>query len=326
VNYARGCGIRSMSRDGFAKALDAARRSDVIVAVVGGSSKIEFPKPGRTRGYRSPESDTGEGQTRATLGLLGVQQDLLKELKATGKPLVVVLIHGRAMTVNWLAANSDAVVDAWFPGEAGGTAVADVLFGDYNPGGKLAVSVPKHVGQLPIYYYRKYPGKKFVEMDGEPLYSFGFGLSYTTFAYSDLRVQPEQIDKSGRAVVSVDVTNTGKMAGDEVVQLYIRDQIASVVRPPRELKGFRRIHLAPGQTKRVAFEVGDAELCFVNASVQWVVEPGDFEVMIGRGSSDIVLKGKLTVKPPVGTNPSDQLPVNPVAGPVGSAVIDELSG
>jgi beta-glucosidase len=297
VNYARGCGIRTMTREGFAEALDAARRSDVIVAVVGGSSKLDFPKPGGGgRGDRSPEADTGEGVTRATLDLLGVQEDLLKELKATGKPLVVVLIHGRTMTVNWIAANADAVVDAWFPGEVGGTAVADVLFGDYNPGGKLAVSVPKHVGQLPVYYYRKYPGRKFVEMDGEPLYAFGFGLSYTTFAYSDLRVEPKQIAKGGRAEVSVNVTNTGQVAGDEVVQLYLRDQIASVVRPPRELKGFERIHLAPGQTKQVTFQVGDAELCFVNADVQWVVEPGDFEVMIGRSSSDIVLKGKLTLR------------------------------
>lgn len=302
VNYARGCGIRTMSREGFAQALDAARRSDVIVAVVGGSSKLDFPKPGGGgRGDRSPEADTGEGVTRATLDLLGVQEDLLKELKATGKPLVVVLIHGRAMTINWIAVNSDAVVDAWFPGEVGGMAVADVLFGDYNPGGKLAVSVPKHVGQLPVYYYRKYPGRKFVEMDGEPLYAFGFGLSYTTFAYSDLRVEPKQIDKGGRAEVSVNVTNTGQVAGDEVVQLYIRDQMASVVRPPRELKGFERIYLAPGQTKRVAFQVGDAELCFVNADVQWVVEPGDFEVMIGRSSNDIALKDKLTVRAPVGT-------------------------
>ena len=306
VHYARGCGIRDMSREGFAKAIDAARRSDVIVAVVGGSSKIEFPKPGRTRGYRSPESDTGEGQTRATLGLLGVQQDLLKELKATGKPLIVVLIHGRAMSVNWVAANSDAVVDAWFPGEAGGTAIADVLFGEYNPGGRLAVSVPKHVGQLPVYYYRKYQGKKFVEMDDKPLYPFGFGLSYTTFAYSDLRVEPEQIAKGGRAVVSVDVTNTGKMAGDEVVQLYIRDQICSVVRPPRELKGFKRIHLTPGQTKRVSFEVGDAELCFVGADAKWVVEPGDFDVMIGRDSSDIAIKGTLTVKASSETTPKGE--------------------
>jgi beta-glucosidase len=196
------------------------------------------------------------------------------------------------------------VVDAWFPGEAGGTAVADVLFGDYNPGGKLAVSVPKHVGQLPIYYYRKYPGRKYVEMDGEPIYPFGFGLSYTTFAYSDMSVKPKQIAKGGSAEVSVNVTNTGKVAGDQVVQLYIRDQLASVVRPPRELKGFERIHLAPGQTKRVAFQVGTAELCFVNAKVQWVVEPGDFEVMIGRSSSDIALKAKLTVRAPAKTNPS----------------------
>ena len=294
VNYARGCGIRDRSREGFGEALEAARQSDVIVAVVGGSSKIAFPAPGKKEGERADEADTGENVTRATLDLLGVQEDLLKELKATGKPLVVVLVHGRALTVNWMAANADAVVAAWFPGEAGGTAVAEVLFGDYNPGGRLAVSFPKHVGQLPVYYYRKYQGRKYVEMDSEPLYPFGFGLSYTTFGYTDLRIEPKALSQGGRAKVSVRVTNTGKVAGDEVVQLYLRDQIAKVVQPPRALKGFERIHLEPGETKAVTFQIGDEELCYYDGA-RWVVEPGDFDVMIGRSSTDIVLKGGLSV-------------------------------
>lgn len=295
VNYARGCGIRSLSREGFAEALAAARRSDVVVAVVGGSSAIGFPQPGDRRGRRADESDTGEAVARATLDLLGVQTELLQELKNTGKPLVVVLVHGRAMSINWVAANADAILDAWYPGEAGGTAVAEVLFGDYNPGGKLAVSVPKHVGQLPVYYYRKYQGK-YLEMDVKPLFPFGFGLSYTTFAYSNLRIAPAMMRRGEHAQVLVDVTNTGRVAGDEVVQLYLCDRVASVVRPAKELKGFARLHLAPEQTKTVTFPVGTDELCFFGSNLRWIVEPGEFEVMIGRSSSDIALRGKLTLQ------------------------------
>ena len=228
---------------------------------------------------------------------MGVQIDLLKALKGTGKPLVVVLIHGRVYTINWIAENADAIVDAWYPGEAGGTAVAEVLFGDYNPGGKLTVSVPRHVGQLPVYYYHRYAGyRKHLDLDAAgPLYPFGFGLSYTTFKHANLKIHPQSVREGESAQVTVDVTNTGKIAGDEVVQLYIRDQVASVARPPLQLKGFQRIHLQPGETKTVAFDVGHGELCFYGPDEKWIVEPGDFTIMIGRSSRDIALVGKLTL-------------------------------
>jgi beta-glucosidase len=297
VRYAEGCGIRTQSKDGFPAALEAARQSDVIVAVVGGSSRIQYPGADGRRG-RHPEADTGEGQARATLDLLGVQLDLLKAVKETGKPLVVVLIHGRAHTINWIAENADAIVDAWYPGEAGGTAVAEVLFGEYNPGGKLTVSIPRHVGQLPVYYYHLYAQrKKHLDLDAAgPLYPFGFGLSYTTFQYANLKIEPGSIRENDSAQVTVDVTNSGKVAGDEVVQLYIRDEVASVARPRLQLKGFRRIHLEPGETKPVTFEIGRDELCFYGLDGEWIVEPGDFTLMIGRNSRDMALRGKLMVE------------------------------
>ena len=299
VRYAEGCGIRTMSKDGFPAALQAARQSDCVVAVVGGSSRIRYPNEDGRRGRHS-EADTGEAQARATLDLMGMQTDLLKALKETGKPLVVVLIHGRVYTINWTAENADAIIDAWYPGETGGTAVAEVLFGDCNPGGKLTVSVPRHVGQLPVYYYHRYAGyRKHLDLDATgPLYPFGFGLSYTTFKHANLKIQPQSVRAGESAQVTVDVTNTGKIAGDEVVQLYIRDEVASVARPPLQLKGFQRVHLQPGETKTVAFTIGHNELCFYGLDEEWIVEPGDFTIMIGRSSRDIALRGKLTVTDP----------------------------
>jgi beta-glucosidase len=296
VHYAEGCGIRTTSTEGFAAAVEAARKSDVVVAVVGGSSRIRYPDPDGTGG-RHPEAETGEAQARATLDLPGVQEDLLKKLKATGKPLVVILIHGRAYTVNWIAENADALVDAGYPGEAGGTAVAEALFGEINPGGKLTVSVPRHVGQLPVYYYHLYAGRKqHLDLDAPgPLYPFGYGLSYTTFAYADLRVEPQAIRKDETARVSLAVTNTGDVAGDEVVQLYLRDEVASVARPALQLKGFQRIHLAPGKTRTVTFAIGWEELCFYGLEERWIVEPGNVTIMVAPNSRDVALQAKLTV-------------------------------
>jgi len=277
--------------------VEIAQQSDVIVAVVGGSSEIRYPRDGEQFGGRSDEADSGEGMDRATSDLMGAQVDLLKVLKATGKPLVVVLIHGRAYSINWISENADAIVDAWFPGEAGGTAVAEVLYGDYNPGGKLAVSFPKHIGQIPVHYYTRYPGRTYVEMDSEPLYPFGFGLSFTTFEYSNLVVDPEIIPMGGSAKISVKVTNTGSTAGDEVVQLYVRDDLASVARPPRQLKGFERVRIESGETKTVTFPVGFDELRFFGLDEEWIVEPGVFTMMIGRNSREIELESTLTVSP-----------------------------
>lgn len=233
--------------------------------------------------------------TRATLDLMGVQNELLQALKETGKPMVVVLVHGRAHTINWIAENAEAILDAFYPGEAGGTAVAEALFGEYNPGGKLTVSVPRHVGQLPVYYYRGLTGRGYLDMRTDPLYPFGYGLSYTSFQYDKLRVSPAKIPIGGTATVSVEVANTGAVAGDEVVQLYIRDEVASVIRPDRQLKGFERVHLKPGQTKTVSFEVGYEELCFYGLDEEWIVEPGDFTLMVAPNSRDPGLQANLTV-------------------------------
>ena len=298
VRYARGCGIRDCSRSGFLEALEAVRQSDAVVAVVGGSSKAEYVKEGgQIIGRRSAESDSGEGTDRATLDLLGVQEDLLKAVKESGKSLIVVLIHGRAMTINWVAKNADAIIDAGFPGEAGGAAIADVLFGDYNPGGRLTVSFPKHVGQLPAYYYSRFNSRShYVEMDAEPLYSFGFGLSYTTFEYKNLKVTPAVMKPDQTARVSVEVANTGTRAGDEVVQLYIRDEECSVVRPWKQLKGFERVHLQPGETKTVSLPVGREELCFYGLDGKWTVEPGRFTIMVSKNVRKDLLAATLTVR------------------------------
>ena len=297
VEYARGCGIRTMSKDGFPEAISTACGCDVVIAVVGGSSKGEyFEIDGLWTARRTAESDCGEGTDRMTLDLLGVQEDLLKALKETGKPLVVVLVHGRAMSIPWIAEHADAIVDAGYPGEAGG-AVADVLFGNCNPGGRLTVSVPQHVGQLPVYYYSRKPSRiGYVEMDADPLYPFGFGLSYSTFEYRNLAVKPSAITSEESARVSVEVTNTGTRSGDEVVQLYIRDEVASVARPWKQLQGFSRINLNPGESRRVEFEIGREQLCFFNRAGEWVVEPGEFTLIIGRNAKEELLRATLTVK------------------------------
>ena len=297
VRYARGCAIRNRSRDGFAAALAAAQESDVIVAVVGDSCRIRYPRAGETHGARSDDSDCGEHVARATLDLSGVQEDLLRELRECGKPLVVVLVHGRPLSINWVAQHADAVVDAWYPGEQGGTAVAEVLFGDYNPGGKLAVSFPKHVGQLPVYYYHRHVGQRYVELDGEPLYPFGWGLSYTAFAYRGIRLARPAIGAGESTEVMVEVANTGPVAGDEVVQLYVRDDLCSVVRPDRELKGFQRVHLEPGATETVRFTLGPDQLCCYGGDERWVVEPGTFTIMAGSSSTDLPLRASLEVRP-----------------------------
>ena len=296
VHYARGCEIRNGSTDGFDEALEAAHRSDVVIAVVGGSSKgVIVEEDGVPQGRRSDNSDCGESSDRMTLDLLGVQKDLLMTLKATGKPIIAVLIHGRAMSINWIAENADAILDAGYPGEAGG-AVAETLFGDYNPGGHLTVSVPRHVGQLPVYYYSKFESRpSYVEMENTPLYPFGHGLSYTSFTYGNLTLSSDQINADETAYLSVDVTNIGDVAGDEVVQLYIRDELCSVMRPWKQLKGFERVHLAPGESITVTFEVGWKALCFYDMDDQWTVEPGEFTLMIGKHAYEDILQTTLTV-------------------------------
>jgi beta-glucosidase len=218
----------------------------------------------------------------------------VKAIVETGKPTIVVLIGGRALSINYIAQNVPAIFEGWYLGQETGVAVADVLFGDYNPSGKLPVTIPRNVGQLPYYYYHKPTARRgYLFSDKEPLFAFGHGLSYTTFKYANLRVTPDKTGPQGEAKVSVDVTNTGKMAGDEIVQMYIRDDVGSVTRPVKELKGFARINLKPGETKTVEFEITPDKLSFLNEDMKRVVEPGMFSVMVGPSSRNDKL---LTVK------------------------------
>ncbi|HEX8724128.1 MAG TPA: glycoside hydrolase family 3 N-terminal domain-containing protein [Gemmatimonadaceae bacterium] len=259
-------------------AANIARTSDVAVVVAG--------------------IEEGEFRDRALLGLPGHQEALIDAVAATGKPVVVVLIGGSAITMsNWLD-RVDAVLDAWYPGEQGGPAVADVLFGDADPAGRLPITFPVAEGQLPLVYDHQPTGRgdDYVDLTGQPLFPFGFGLSYTTFEYSDLRMTPDTIGPGGTATVSCTVTNTGSRAGDEVPQLYIRDVLASVGRPVMQLEGFRRVHLEPGQSAEVRFRLGPDELHMLDRTMHWVVEPGRFRVMVGASSRDIRLRGFLTVR------------------------------
>jgi beta-glucosidase len=243
---------------------------------------------------------SGEGKSRTTLDLPGVQEELARRVHATGKPVVAVLMNGRPLSVNWLAEQVPAIVEAWFLGVQTGPALADVLFGDYNPGGKLPITFPRNVGQIPIYYNHKNTGRppnpntpytvkdaytsKYFDVPWTPLFPFGHGLSYTTFSYSPVRLDKSSIRSSDSITVTVDVTNGGKRAGDEVVQLYVRDEAASVTRPVRELRGFRRISLGPGETGQVTFTLRPHDLAVLDARMLPVVEPGFFSVFVGGSS------------------------------------------
>lgn len=269
--YAKGCAIRDTMDCDIPAAVEAARQADVVIAVVGGSSARDFKTSYEDTGAATAEQnfisdmECGEGFDRATLDLLGKQIDLLEALKKTGKPLVVVYIEGRPLNKNWADENANALLTAYYPGEQGGNAIADVLFGDYNPSGRLPVSVPRHVGQLPVYYNKPRPAAHdYVEMSAQPLYPFGYGLSYTTFEYSDSITTPDGI--------SYNITNTGTRKGDEVVQLYVKNTGTSVVQPERQLKAFKRITLEPGETRRVTFLFKDIDLKIVNDKMQWIVE------------------------------------------------------
>ena len=225
---------------------------------------------------------------RNSLDLPGQQEDMVKAILATGVPVVVFLNNGRPLSINYVAEHVPAILEGWYLGQEGGTALADVLFGDINPGGKLPITFPRSVGNIPAYYYQKPSmGFNYLFASKEPLFPFGYGLSYTTFAYSNLRVSPEKIAPAGKATVTVDITNTGKVAGDEVVQLYIRDMVSSVTRPVKELKGFERITLRPGEKRAVSFELTPDKLSFLNENMEWIVEPGEFSIMVGGNSRDV---------------------------------------
>jgi beta-glucosidase len=289
VLYEKGCDVTGTNEDDISKAVAAARKADVAVLVVGGRSGL------------LNEYTSGEMRDRAELGLPGVQEKLVEAVCEIGTPVVLVLVNGRPYTLKRLIDKVAAIVEVWLPGEEGGNATADVLFGDYNPGGRLPMSFPEKEGQIPVYYAHKPSGGRssqwedYVDGSSKPLFPFGYGLSYTTFEYSNLRITPETISVDGEVTVKVDVKNTGKVAGDEVVQLYINDIIATVPRPVKELKAFKRINLHPNETKTIEMKVKAESLSFYNLDMKWVVEPGKFTVMIGSSSDTILLEEEFEV-------------------------------
>ena len=300
VEYVRGCAIRDTTVNEIEQAIKAARRSEVVIVVVGGSSARDFKTSYKETGAAVAEEgsvsdmECGEGFDRASLSLLGRQQELLESLQKTGKPLIVVYIEGRPLEKNWASEYADALLTAYYQGQEGGNAIADVLFGDYNPSGRLPISVPRSVGQIPVYYNKKAPrNHDYVEVSSSPLYSFGYGMSYTTFEYSDLQV----VQKSARCFeVSFKVKNTGKYDGEEVSQLYMRDEYASVVQPMKQLKHFERFHLKKGEEKKVTFVLTEEDFFLVNYTLKKVVESGNFHLMIGAASNDIRLEKSISVE------------------------------
>ncbi len=269
-------GVDDDSDARIAEAAAAAKNSDAAIVVAG--------------------VEEGEFRDRAFLRLPGRQEDLIQAVAATGTPVIVVLVGGSAITMSSWIDRVDAVLDAWYPGEQGGPAVADILFGDANPSGRLPITFPMAEGQLPLAYDHKPTGRgdDYVDLTGMPLFPFGFGLSYTTFEYSALRIDPSTIDAAGTITVRCRVRNTGARPGGEVAQLYIRDELASVARPVMELKGFERVALAPGESRDVVFRLGPADLRMLDADMRALVEPGTFRVMIGASSEDIRLRGEFT--------------------------------
>ena len=283
--YAKGCEIEGDSKDGFAEAVAVANQADVVILSIGEKRDM-----------------SGEAKSRSNLRLPGVQEELIKAIQATGKPIVVLINAGRPLIFNYTADTVPAILYTWWLGTEAGNAIADVLFGDYNPSGKLPMSFPREEGQIPIYYNHFNTGRPaanetatnyvsaYTDLKNSPKFPFGFGLSYTTFDYSDLKLSQNKIKSTETIEVSMTITNSGKVAGEEVVQLYLRDKVGSVVRPIIELKDFQKIKLNAGETKTVKFTIDKQKLSFYNTDLKWITEPGDFDLMIGSSSSDIRLK------------------------------------
>ncbi|WP_406826522.1 glycoside hydrolase family 3 N-terminal domain-containing protein [Pedobacter sp. KACC 23697] len=297
INYVKGCAIRDTLSSEIDDAVTAARNSDAVVMVLGGSSardfKTKYIETGAAKVSAKTETlsdmESGEGYDRATLDLMGDQMKLLKAVMKTGKPVVLVLIKGRPLNLNWAAENVPAILDAWYPGQEGGHAIADVLFGDYNPAGRLTISVPKSVGQLPVYYNARYPEKHdYIEMDAKPLYAFGYGLSYTSFAYQNLKI--EHLPAQKMVNVKFDLKNTGSTDGEEVVQLYLQHKNSSVVMPVKQLIKFKRMALKSGEQKTINFNINATDLEIYNQKMQWEVEAGTYHLMLGGSSDDIKLE------------------------------------
>ncbi len=290
ILYARGCDIVGSSKYGFAEAVDIAKQADVVILSIGEHRAM-----------------SGEAKSRSDIGIPGVQEELLEVLLATGKPVVVLINAGRPLVFEYTAAHAPAILYTWWLGCEAGNAIADVLFGDYNPSAKLTMTFPRSVGQIPIYYSHFNTGRPamndenrfytsaYIDLSIYPRYEFGYGLSYTTFEYSNLQLSSNQMKGDDKIEASVTIKNTGKYDGDEVVQLYLRDLVGSIVRPVKELKDFQKISLKAGESKTINFTIDKEKLSFYNQKLEWVAEPGEFELMIGASSQDIRLKDKFEV-------------------------------
>jgi beta-glucosidase len=291
VSYAKGCGVSSQDRSGLAAAVRAARGADLVVLVAGESADM-----------------SGESASRTSINLPGLQTELLREIKKTGKPVVMVLLNGRPLALEEEAALADALLEAWHPGTEGGRAIADVLFGKRNPSAKLPVTFPRTLGQVPIFYNTKNTGRpidpknprekyksNYLDCPNDPLFPFGFGLSYATFAYSDLRLDKTRLAPGDHLTASIQVANTSSRDGTEIVQLYLRDLVGSVTRPVLELKGFQKVELKAGENRRVSFTVGEKELAFLRRDMTWGTEPGQYQLFIGPNSRDLHSTSFLTL-------------------------------
>lgn len=283
--YAKGCDIEGDNTEGFAEAIAVANQADVVILSIG-----------------ERRDQSGEAKSRSNLRLPGVQEELVKAIQATGKPVVVLINAGRPLIFNWTADQVPAILYTWWLGSEAGNAIADVLFGDYNPSGKLPMSFPREEGQIPIYYNHFNTGRPapnetatnyvsaYIDLKNSPKFPFGYGLSYTTFNYSDLQLSKKVMKKNETITVSFTLTNTGKFDGEEVVQLYLKDQVGSVVRPVKELRDFQKVFLKAGASQKITFTIDKEKLAFYNAKLEWAPEPGAFEVLLGSSSADIRLK------------------------------------
>lgn len=290
--YAKGCDIEGNNKDGFAEAISMAKQADMVIMSIGERWDM-----------------SGEAKSRSNIHIPGVQEELVKEIHATGKPIVVMINAGRPLVFNWIADNVPSILYTWWLGNEAGNAIADVLFGDVNPSGKLPMTFPREVGQIPIYYNHFNTGHPaatdstlfyttaYIDLKTSPKFAFGHGLSYTNFKYSDLKLSKYKMKGTESIEVSFVIKNTGKYAGDEVIQLYLRDKVGSVVRPVKELKDFKKIRLKPSESKTIKFVITNDKLCFYNQKLEYRSEPGEFEVMIGSASDDIRLRGEFELVP-----------------------------
>lgn len=294
VIYAKGCSVRDESDADIELAVKAAQSADAVVLVVGGSSARDFKTSYEATGAAQvnaslSDMECGEGYDRCSLDLLGKQNELMERIFATGKPTAVVYVEGRPLDMNLAAEKADALLTLWYPGMEGGSALADILWGDYNPAGRLPISIPRHVGQIPVYYSQP-SCSDYVEGSSKPLYPFGYGLSFTEFEYGDLQISENHDNADSLFVVSCSVKNIGNCDGDEVVQLYVRDEVASVTPPSKLLKGFRRIHIKKGENVSVSFVLSERDLSVYSTEKGWHYEPGEFTFMVGASSDGLISK------------------------------------